>query len=306
MQAPPRPPLVLLLVGLLALVASCGGTAATSHTSRSHPPQATHLSHRPTPSPQASPPAPKVILQPGLPTVHVPILMYHYIEQVPPNDPDPTLRAELTVTPRNFQQQMAWLAANGYHTITMAQLRGYFQGTNDLPANPVALTFDDGHQDFYTNALPILQTYHFTATAFVISGFIDDASGASMRRWQVLAISQAGIEIGAHTFNHLDLTTLSATQVQQELGPPKTTLESWIGQPVLDFAYPAGRYDPSVVTAVQAAGYQSAVTTRPGTTHDWAGRFTWERQEVVGTESLAAFIQQLGPTDPVEEVASRG
>lgn len=230
--------------------------------------------------------------------MHVPILMYHYIGTVSPQNPDPQLAAGLTVSPDRFSQQMAWLAANGYHPITMAMLRGYLGGSNDLPAKPVALTFDDGYADFYTNAYPVLSQYHFTATTFIISGFIDDANGHSMRSWQLVAISKAGIEIGAHTFNHPDLTTLSAAQVQNQLGPPKTTLENLIGKPVLDFAYPAGRYDSSVVAAVQAAGYQSAVTTEPGTTHSWGDRFTWTRQEVLGTESLDDFTAQLGPTDP--------
>ncbi|MBO0745861.1 MAG: polysaccharide deacetylase family protein, partial [Candidatus Dormibacteraeota bacterium] len=241
----------------------------------------------------------------GLGTVHVPILMYHYIGQVAPGNPNPQLAAGLTVSPGMFQQQMAWLAANGYHPITMAMLCGYLQGANDLPAKPVALTFDDGYADFYTNAFPILSQYHFTATTFIISGFIDDANGHSMRSWQLRAINQAGIEIGAHTFNHLDLTTLSPAQVQNELGPPKATLEKLIGKPVLDFAYPAGRYNSSVVAAVQAAGYESAVTTQPGTTHAWADRFTWTRQEVTGTESLTAFTQQLGPTDPTTVAVPR-
>lgn len=259
---------------------------------------------RATASP-APAPRPVEIVQRGLATVHVPILMYHYIGDVSGEDSDPQLAARLTVTPDMFRQQMAWLSANGYHPVTMAQLRGYFQGTNDLPAKPVALTFDDGYADFYTNAFPVLSGYHFPATTFIISGFIDDANGHSMRSWQLVAISKAGIEIGAHTFNHPDLTTLSPDQLQRQLGPPQATLENLIGQPVLDFAYPAGRYDAPVVAAVQAAGYQSAVTTQPGTAHSVADRFTWTRQEVLGTESLNDFIGQLGPTDPTTMAVPR-
>ncbi|MGH7921453.1 MAG: polysaccharide deacetylase family protein, partial [Candidatus Dormibacteraceae bacterium] len=237
-------------------------------------------------------------IESGLTTVHVPILMYHYIGQVPPDDPDPQLREGLTVSPQVFGQQMDWLAANGYHPVTMAQVRGYFQGTNGLPLKPVALTFDDGHADFYTAAYPILQAHQFSATAFIISGFIDDANGDSMRSWQLIDISHHGIEIGAHTFNHLDLTTLSPSQLTMELVNPKAKLEQLTGQSVLDFAYPAGAYNATVIQAVQAAGYQSAVTTQPGTSHTWADRFTWTRQRVEGGESMSTFIANLGSSDP--------
>lgn len=280
----------------LVMVAGCGPSPARSQAARrsARPPGVRTIA---TPSPSASPLPTEIVVR-GLATVHVPILMYHYIGVPPPRSSNPQLAAGLTVSPDMFRQQMAWLAANGYHAVTVAELRGYFQGTDDLPAKPVALTFDDGYADFYTNAFPILSEYHLTATTFIISGFIDDANGHTMRSGQLVAINRAGVEIGAHTFNHPDLTTLSPAQVQNQLGPPKAELEKLVGKPVLDFAYPAGRYDSSVVAAVQAAGYQSAVTTRPGTTHSWADRFTWTRQEVLGTESFTGFTQQLGPADP--------
>ena len=287
---------IAVTVITLVLLAGCGSAVARPQAAR-HSPRPPAV--RGTTTPSASPsPVPAQIVVRGLGTVHVPILMYHYIGDVSPHDPNPQLSAGLTVSADMFRQQMAWLAANGYRPVTMAALRGYLQGANDLPAKPVALTFDDGYADFYSTAFPVLSQYHFTATTFIISGFIDDANGHSMRSWQLVAINQAGIEIGAHTFNHPDLTTLSPTQVQGQLGPSKATLEHLVGKPVLDFAYPAGRYDAAVVAAVEGAGYQSAVTTQPGTTHGLADRFTWTRQEVLGTESLQAFTQQLGPTDP--------
>ncbi|MFZ0217708.1 MAG: polysaccharide deacetylase family protein [Candidatus Dormiibacterota bacterium] len=227
-------------------------------------------------------------------TIQVPILMYHYIGLVPPNDPDPQLRAGLTVSPHAFVQQMDWLAENGYHPVTIAQVRGYLQGKNYLPLKPVALTFDDGHADFYSAAYPILRARHFSATAFIISGFIDDANGHSMRTWQIVDISHHGIEIGAHTFNHVSLTRLSAAQLPAELVRPKARLETLIGQPVLDFAYPAGAYNSEVTQAVAAAGYQTAVTTKPGSMHSWADRFTWTRERVEAGEPLSTFIQNLG------------
>ncbi|HYZ01134.1 MAG TPA: polysaccharide deacetylase family protein, partial [Candidatus Binatia bacterium] len=76
--------------------------------------------------------------------MHVPILMYHYVGAVPPNDPAPPQRAALTVSSEAFGQQLDWLSANGYHAVDLTDLRAYLAGLQDLPSRSVVLTFDDG------------------------------------------------------------------------------------------------------------------------------------------------------------------
>lgn len=219
------------------------------------------------------------------------MLMYHYVRNCP--NPNDRVGCGLSVSPAVFRQQMQYLADHGYHTVTMAQIRAYFHGKGCLPQKSVALTFDDGYQDFYTAAFPILREFNFTATEYVISGFIDDANQHSLRRWQIQELSIYGIDIGAHTFNHADLTRTPPGQMAAQLGPPKKTLEAITGAPVLDFAYPAGKHNASAEAEVAAAGYESAVTTEPGLSHSWGGRFIWTRQRVEGGQSMAYFAQSL-------------
>ena len=235
------------------------------------------------------------MVTPGLTTVHVPILMYHYVGTVPKDDPNPKLRAGLTVNPADFSQQMDWLAAHGYHPVDMTTLRGYFAGS-PLPAKPVVVTLDDGTADLYTAAYPVLRAHHFPAVAFIISGFLN-ASGR-VTADQVLEMEKGGIEIGSHTWDHPDLTTLPAARVQFELVRCKQDLEKLLGHPVLDFAYPAGRYNTAVVRQVQQTGYESAVTTDWGAAHAMPDKFTWTRIRVDGGEPLERFIANLGPSDP--------
>ena len=85
--------------------------------------------------------------------------MYHYIRVNP--DPYDRLGFALSVTPSDFAAQMDWLAANGYHTVTMQDLVQYLSGVHGLPSKPIVLTFDDGYADFYTTALPILRSHEF-------------------------------------------------------------------------------------------------------------------------------------------------
>src|SRR5581483_3240766 len=93
----------------------------------------------------------------GRQSIHVPILMYHYI-RVNPNPAD-RLGFDLSVTPEDFNSQMDWLAGHGYHPIDFNDLRAYFAGQRPLPERPVIVTLDDGYRDLYTTAYPILRAH---------------------------------------------------------------------------------------------------------------------------------------------------
>jgi len=234
----------------------------------------------------------------GLQAVHVPILMYHRIGAVPPDDPAPRQRAALTVSSEAFGQQLDWLSAHGYHPIDYKDLRAYLAGLQDLPSRPVILTFDDGSADLYTAAYPQLLAHGMKAVAFIVSGFLD--APGRVTRDQVVRMSRHGVEIGSHTLDHPDLTTLPPERVQDELRGSRRTLEQLLGTPVPDFAYPAGRHSPALDAAVAAAGYESGSTTDPGTVHATADRYAWTRMRVGGGESLGQFVAALGPADPYE------
>src|SRR5438105_5274459 len=116
----------------------------------------------------AAPAEPEVVavVPPGRPTVRVPILMYHYIRVNP--DPRDRVGYNLSVTPDDFRRQMDWLELNGYHPVTLEDLRGYLLGNGGLPSRPVVLTFDDGYRDLFSAAFPILLRHQFKAVAYVV------------------------------------------------------------------------------------------------------------------------------------------
>ena len=261
------------------------------------------------PSPAPVPMQPISVVPIGQAQVHVPILMYHYVGRVPPNDPNPRLRGGLTVSPEAFKQQVEWLQAHRYHAIDAQQLDRYFEGISNLPERPVMLTFDDGNADLYTNAYPILRQAHLRAVAYIVSGFL--GAGGRVTAAQVQEMSRNGIEIGSHTFNHEDLTRAPPARLQMELNRSRQTLQQLIGDSVADFAYPAGRYDATVQAAVAQAGYTSAMASDAspsgnspppsavtGTAHSWSDRYAWSRIEVNGQESMSQFAASLGPVDP--------
>src|SRR5947208_737034 len=142
----------------------------------------------------------------------VPILMYHSISQ----STNPKFK-QFAVPPALFAEQMAYLHQHAYTPITVTQfINARAQEQHALPERPVILTFDDGFADFFTDALPILQQYDFTATLYVTTAFIngpwmqrEGETTRMMLTWEQLReISICGIECGAHSHCHRQLDIL--------------------------------------------------------------------------------------------------
>jgi peptidoglycan/xylan/chitin deacetylase (PgdA/CDA1 family) len=231
----------------------------------------------------------------GRSTLVLPILMYHYV-RVPPSRAVDPIGYNLSVSPKVFEAQMDWLAAHGYHAITFNDLRLYWRRAEPLPARPVIITLDDGYLDLYTTAYPILQAHGFTAVAYIVSGFVGNRGYVT--KDQILEMDRYGIEIAAHTVNHTDLARAPGGWLNYQLVQSKKWLESLVGHPVLDMAYPSGQYNNTVVAAVQQAGYYSATTEWYAVLHTQADRYVWGRVRVMGGESMNMFIDNLGPTMP--------
>ena len=220
----------------------------------------------------------------------IPILMYHYVRTV--TNPKDRLGIRLSVTPKLFAAQMQYLADNGYTTLTMEDLYSILAGRQPLPRKPIALTFDDGYEDFYTSAWPILQQHHFKATSYIITGFV--GGGAYMTWDQIRQLDASGmVDFGAHTEHHVDLRGLSASRLWNEVDGSKVDMEQHLGHPVLDFCYPSGEYTSRVIADVQRAGFESATTTHYGLLQSLQWAFTMPRVRVTGTDSIKVWEARL-------------
>ncbi len=229
------------------------------------------------------------MLPPGRATIRVPILMYHYVRDA---DPAGRLGFGLSVRPADFRAQLDLLRERGFHPVTMTEVDDYLDGQGPLPRGAVVLTFDDGYADFWSTALPALQARGFSAVAYIVPGFL--GRPAYMTAAEVAGLGAQGVEVGSHTVNHLDLTTLPPSRLKLEVEESRSRLQSLTGTPVEDFCYPSGRFSPAVQEAVRAAGYRSATTTAPGSEESAAHRLQLGRVRVSGGESLAEFGRLLG------------
>lgn len=231
----------------------------------------------------------------GARVLNLPILMYHYVH-TPPSMRSDMMGYRLSVSPQDFQAQMDWLGAHGYHAVNFNDVRAYFAGTRPLPPKPFVITLDDGYQDLYTTALPILSAHRFTAVAYIVSSFVDQPRYVTHA--QVVEMDRAGIQIASHTVHHTDLARTSYGNALYELVASKQWLEKLLGHPVLDFAYPSGKFNAQVMAAVRQAGYETAVTEQFSTTHSLDDRYAWTRVRVGGGESLGEFVVSLGSFMP--------
>ncbi len=212
----------------------------------------------------------------------VPILEYHVLGTAPAGAPYPNLY----VTRSDFSRQMDWLDSHGYEAVTLDQVeRAWYHG-GTLPPKPVVLSFDDGYRPQFTFALPELRKHGW-------AGLLNlKAEGSDLYTSNVKAMLRAGWELAAHTIHHLDLTTLNAAQLKEEVAGSRAILRAKYGVPVDNFCYPAGRYDDAVIAAVKAAGYVGATTEIPG----YATRakpYELARFEILGSNGVSGLAQDL-------------
>ena len=236
---------------------------------------------------------------PNVPNQHPRILMYHMIAEPIPGAKFNGLR----VKSKDFERQVAWLKSNQWHFVTVSELMAEW---SQLPAKTVAITFDDGFEDNYSAALPILQKYDAKATVYLVcdreqndwstkkkehhnSGELAQVPKLSDTQVQTM-VNTGHIEIGAHTVSHANLTALTESDSREEIVNSKNALEKQFGIVVSSFAYPFGIYNKSHCQQASEAGFTSAVTTNGGIDLDLqANKMELKRLKISGKESFYAF-----------------
>ena len=187
----------------------------------------------------------------------VPVLMYHSID---PHGDD----MSPYVSPEIFKKQMEFLAKNGYKTITPDKLIAYIKKEERVPHNTIMITADDGYENFYTYAFPILKEYNLKATIFIVT---DDIDKPGMLSWQELReISDSGlVTVASHTRSHslMPSIAMDGNRLRDELAGSKKILEAGLGKSVDFMCYPNGDFNDLVKAAVERAGYKGAFTTNP-------------------------------------------
>ena len=210
------------------------------------------------------------------------------------------------ITPSLFEKQIAFLHSEKYQAISPNDLTEAIFGTKPLPKKPVMITFDDGYESFYTHAFPILKRYGFTATIFMLTGYVGKRNFWDARlgwkrfkhlsKEQIIDLSMEGFTFGSHGLNHLFLTIQPHKTIQTELQTSKSILEDILQKPVDCFAYPYGNYNSKITQLVKEANYRTAFALTPSTQITNSEIYHLPRMGIYLWDTLKTFNTKLRQT----------
>ncbi|WP_230970690.1 polysaccharide deacetylase family protein [Nitrogeniibacter aestuarii] len=227
------------------------------------------------------------------------ILMYHQVGDFAP------MKAHRSTYchHKRFASQMAYLARFGYTVLSMDQVLDCLRGERPIPPRAVALTFDDGYENFYEHAWPVLQKHGFPAMVYLIADLLGkpsywfESDGRDtpplMSAQRIRQLRGEGCDFGSHSASHAKLATLETPAILEEVTRSKAMLEDVLGEPVNHFCYPFGSHDRRAVDAVAEAGYTCATTCvrAPATVAD--DPLTLPRKAISYGDNLLGYFWRL-------------
>ncbi len=223
-------------------------------------------------------------------TESFPIILYHHIRPITSDMSQ--LAQGLSVTPDAFEAQLLYLKSSGYQSMRLSDFATNLSHGKMPDKYSFALTFDDGYQDFYTYAWPLLKRYGFHATLFVI---INRVGTPDYVTWdQIKELNRSGlVAIESHTLNHPMLGKLPSNKARYEIEQSKSILEQKLGHPISIFCYPYGNYTPEIATLVQQAGYTAAVSTKGGVLHSRHSLFELRRMRLSTSDTGSVLKRKI-------------
>ena len=202
------------------------------------------------------------------------------------------------VKPKDFEKQMNWFYKNNWKSFTISEL----VKLDEIPKKSFVVTFDDGFEDNFLNAFPILKKYNFKATIYLVPNQktnqweVKNTSVLSnlLNNEQILQMQNSGlIEFGSHTLSHVNLSTINDEQLLNELKKSKEEVEKITNQECEAFAYPYGKFDDNIVNSVKRVGYKNATVVKRGLFKKDDDVFTIKRVGILGTESFFDFLLKI-------------
>jgi peptidoglycan/xylan/chitin deacetylase (PgdA/CDA1 family) len=199
----------------------------------------------------------------------------------------------------NFEKHLALLSEKGYKPTTFRRIHL----GEPVSEKSIVIAFDDGYEECYINAAPLLLKYNFPAVIFPITKYIGKKNTwepfflqrnfRHLTDKQLRALSDLGFEIGSHGKMHLYLPLLKADALYTEIKDSKISLENLLGEEVTSFCYPYGQYTNKIIDCVKKAGYKYALAAPRLFFKKQDTNFTITKQSIYATDSLAMTIKKI-------------
>ncbi|MCF6764566.1 polysaccharide deacetylase family protein [Thiotrichales bacterium 19S3-7] len=207
----------------------------------------------------------------------VTVLMYHHVLEA---------SGFICSSIDEFDQQMAYLVANNYKTLSIEEFYRFKKGELKLPKKSVLITFDDGWRNNFVYAYPILKKYGLKATLFVVTGWIEAASNCKDKpflalqhkqckekapvsprevlcTWNELKKMRDVFDIQAHTHTHRD-NYFDQLDWREDIIQSRVLLKARLGVESKHLCWPRGNYNEDTVKLAKAAGFEVLYTTERG------------------------------------------
>lgn len=192
--------------------------------------------------------------------LHVSVVYYHHVQ--PLTIASKLGHAQLTVDSTIFDQQISYLISAGYHTLSADDLVHALLTHQQLSGKNIVLTFDDGYDDIYSFAYPILKKYNAVGNLMIPTGLIDNPGYLTWGQLREMA-GNSLIHLYSHTWSHASLGGASRTKIESEITVPQSQLQTNLGIGSTIFTYPYGSYSPLAIQILREHNYIAAFTTNP-------------------------------------------
>ncbi len=197
-----------------------------------------------------------------------------------------------SVSKKSFVQQMEYLHAAGIPVISLPELIRRLKD-GQLLGGAVVITFDDGYEDNYLAAFPVLKRFNFPATIFLTTDLIGKEDKRNLSRLngeQTREMAQSGlIYFEPHTRSHPRLSQLPEDEVREEIVGSKKAVEELTGKTCSSFAYPYGDYNHVAKRLVEEIGFEAACTVKEGLIHHETDPFLLNRNSIDRSTSFVQF-----------------
>ena len=230
----------------------------------------------------------------------VSILMYHQVGNFAPMSSHRSTYCHF----KRFRLQMLTLKILGFKVLDIEDVLRLALGNASLKGPSVCLTFDDGYENFFEYAYPVLRRHGFPATVYILAGYIGrnalwfkrDGRDAPplMSRTRIAALMKDGlVRFGSHGIGHRRLGEIDLEDARHEIEGSKAALENIFDVEFTHFCYPYGSYNKTVKDLVEEAGYESAVSCVRGTTYQGADPFQLPRKAISYGDSVLGFLWKI-------------
>jgi peptidoglycan/xylan/chitin deacetylase (PgdA/CDA1 family) len=227
------------------------------------------------------------------------ILLYHRVNDISSD--------VLTASIQRFAEHLVTLR-RFYRVVTTTEMVERIASRTPIEPTSVAIHFDDCYRDVRTFAAPLLEAAGAPATTFVSSGFVDTMREflhdqakcphrfENLRTEDLRELPGLGVEVAAHTVNHVDLGSVSLEKAQLEVEESRKELERLTSRPVLLFSFPFGgiyNIREEVRQMIMAAGYHALFSAHGGFVDQSTTPFDIPRIGVSSDHSALALMMEL-------------